>query len=1252
MNTEPEPAPASGLRRLGRRARSLTLWLAFAVLVLTAVVLTVVRVTLPQLERHPQYVAALASQALGHPVQFQRLTAGLEGNTPQITLHGASVQGDDGSRTQVQALRLRFDWSASLLARAPRLSSLEIDGLHLAVVRQADGRWRFGGIGTRTEVPGSEALDWLLAQRMVRLQRAVIDISDATESARALRLEQAAVTLRRHGDRHRVRVDVGVGGMASGSFRLLAEIRGLRPDVAASRGRAYVIARDVAGANVPFGALLFGGQLDGEVWLRWQGGRIERVAGRVDGRGQFQRGQTLLTLDALRVGGVWQRTPDGWLAGVQRLRAESGAQTWRVDDAYVRRDGERLALRAALVDLASARSWLALLAPADRDWAEVLVQADPTVRLRDWQLSGRPGDWRSLRLQAQVDELAWQSVDAVPGMDGLAGELRVGAGAASFSLTGAPTLALNAPTLYSVPMQVHASRGTVTAQWDDDGRAMQLDAFSGRYADMNLAARARVSLPAAGPPQLFVQASVPQAAAQELFTLFPDRTLSPKFIDWGRRAFLGGTLSDIELLVNGNPREFPFRDGQGQLLGEAGFSGVALDYQPGRNWPPVAGGRGHLSLRGPALSLAVAEAQLLDSRASDVLVRIPDVVTREKRLLLEGTATGPAQDVIRFVRQSPLAARFGRAVERLQFTGTAQTTVALDLVFTGPAKRVAVDGSTRLDGNRLVVAGTGIELLALQGAIGFTRGGLQAKGVQGRFLGGPVTVDLASVPGSGLRLEPRGQADAGAVVQFLRLPWPQLFAGTVPWQGGVDIAGRGDIDLDLALDLSGAVAGLPTPLDVLHRAPLKVQARRAVVDSSWDVTLAAPPLAARLDLMPAASGGTILRRGDLAIDAAIRLPPAGFNVHGRLDRLALEPWLGWLAKHVDAAAVGDWPSPRVDVYADRVDYLGQRFAGLRLQLMREDGWRVSVDAPDIAGTAHVTGRGDDQQVQLDLARLYLARQPVSGDGKGRGVDPATVPQLGGRIGSLRYGGEDFGALTFASRRQADGLTFEQVALTGGYGTITGRGSWRGTAAASTTRLEAKADFKDFGAFLGHLGVSKLVRGGRGKLETDIAWPGSPGAFDFPALEGRVSGDLRDGMLPDVEPGVGRLFGILSLDSVARRLTLDFRDVFGRGFAVDRMRGELRLQAGRAELRNLRVRGPAAHLTLNGSTSLVDRSLDVDVLAVPQVTSSLPLAGAIAAPGVGAAIFLGQKIFEGAIDKVTEQRYHVTGTWAEPKIDKP
>jgi uncharacterized protein (TIGR02099 family) len=667
----------------------------------------------------------------------------------------------------------------------------------------------------------------------------------------------------------------------------------------------------------------------------------------------------------------------------------------------------------------------------------------------------------------------------------------------------------------------------------------------------------------------------------------------------------------------------------------------------------VSAGRGQFGLRGPEFFLSLDEGRLLDSRASAVQVRIPDVVLPSKRLLLDGVVDGPAQDVIRFVQQSPLASRFGGRVERLAFDGTAQTRVKLDLVFTGPVKSTQVSGSTQLAGNALTIAGSGLTVQELRGAVEFGQRGLSAKAVQARLFGGPVVFDLASVPGQPLRIEPRGEAAAVELTRYLRLPWPELFAGAVPWQGGIDIAGDGNLDLDLNLELAKATGELPAPLDALRSQPLHVRAQCAcgAPTRAWDVTLSAQPLTARLDLAPVEGGGTALRRGDLAIGVETRLPPAGFNVHGRLAQLPLTPWLAWLGQHFGGAAGGAWPAPRVDVYADRLDYLGQSFEGVRLQVLRSEGWDIDVDAADVAGKVSVRGTGPAQTVALDLARLFLKRQDGAGSGDSTGVDPASVPALGGRIGALRYGGEDFGALEFSSQRLADGLDFDRLDLRGEYGAIGGRGRWTGTAQRAESRLDATADFKDFGAFLARFGVANLVRGGRGKVQAQVSWPGSPGAFGFAILSGQVSGQLRKGTLPDLEPGVGRLFGLLSLDSVMRRLSLDFRDVFGRGFAIDRMDGELQLAAGDAQLKNLRVRGPAAHLTLNGHTNLVDRSLDVQALVVPQVTSSLPLAGAIAAPGVGAVIYLGQKIFEGAIDKATEQHYRVTGTWAEPKIDK-
>lgn len=1243
------------MRRLIGRLPRLLAWTAFALLVLAAAGLSALRVLLPQLDQRPQQVAAVVSQALGQAVQFSRLSAGLRGNTPEISLRDASVLGRDGSVTRVSALSLRFDWLASLLAWEPRLAALQIEGLHLAVVRLPDGRWQVGGMQLREGGDGLSS--WLLAQPQVRLRAAVIDVTDLTQAGRTLRLEPADVTLQRRGARHWLDLRVGVGGAASGSFRLRAELGGLVGELGATDGRAYVTAREVVGTDVPLGPFVFGGALDGELWLRWKEGRITRLHGTVDGRGELQRadGQSRLVLEALHLSGVMQRTADGWMAGLDSLRAESGERLWRLDRALLQRSGDTLALTGGLIDLPRFGPVAALMASPQNALATRLASTDPTLRGRDLRLVADLAGTtpRPMRLAAQVDELAWQPDAALPGLAGAAGELRLTEAAASFALGGAPHLILDAPRAYAQPLRFDAAQGELTAQWSAAGVNAQLSGFSVRRGTIALAARGRLSLPAGGEPELFIQAGTPQAPAADFFALLPDRGLSPKFIDWGRKAIQAGTLGDVQALLRGNPRQFPFRDREGQFLASTGFADLTLDYQPGHGWPPVSAGRGRFFLSGPEFRLTLDDGRLLDSRASGVEVRIPDIGLKTKRLLLEGTASGPAQDLLRFVRESPLAERLGRRVERLAVDGAAQTKVDLDLVFTGPAKSTAVSGRTHLAGNTLTVAGTGLAVQALQGELAFDRAGLRAQAVQGRLFGGPVVFDLASAAGQPLRIEPRGEAAAAELTRYLRLPWPELFAGPVPWQGGIDIAGDGTLDLDLNLDLAKATGELPPPLDALRSQPLQVRAQCAcgAPTRAWDVTLSAQPLTARLDLAPVEGGGTALRRGDLAIGVETRLPPAGFNVHGRLAQLPLTPWLAWLGRHFGGAAGGAWPAPRVDVYADRLDYLGQSFAGVRLQVLRSEGWDIEVDAADVAGKVSVRGTGQAQTVGLDLARLFLKRQDGAGTGDDVGVDPASVPALGGRIGALRYGGQDFGALEFSSQRLADGLDFDHLDLRGDYGAISGRGRWTGSAERASSSVDATADFKDFGAFLARFGVTNLVRGGRGKVQAQVSWPGSPGAFGFASLSGEVSGQLRKGTLPDVEPGVGRLFGILSLDSVMRRLTLDFRDVFGRGFAIDRMDGELRLAAGDAQLNKLHVRGPAAHLTLNGRTNLVDRSLDVQALVVPQVTSSLPLAGAIAAPGVGAVIYLGQKIFEGAIDKATEQHYRVTGTWAEPKIDK-
>jgi uncharacterized protein YhdP len=53
-----------------------------------------------------------------------------------------------------------------------------------------------------------------------------------------------------------------------------------------------------------------------------------------------------------------------------------------------------------------------------------------------------------------------------------------------------------------------------------------------------------------------------------------------------------------------------------------------------------------------------------------------------------------------------------------------------------------------------------------------------------------------------------------------------------------------------------------------------------------------------------------------------------------------------------------------------------------------------------------------------------------------------------------------------------------------------------------------------------------------------------------------------------------------------------------------------------------------------------------------VTSTLPIAGAIAGgPAVGAAVFLADKLMGDSFNRLTQVKYHVTGSWDKPVYSK-
>src|SRR4029453_15661128 len=100
------------------------------------------------------------------------------------------------------------------------------------------------------------------------------------------------------------------------------------------------------------------------------------------------------------------------------------------------------------------------------------------------------------------------------------------------------------------------------------------------------------------------------------------------------------------------------------------------------------------------------------------------------------------------------------------------------------------------------------------------------------------------------------------------------------------------------------------------------------------------------------------------------------------------------------------------------------------------------------------------------------------------------------------------------------------------------------------------------------GYGGQLSGGNGKARLDASWNGSPSTFRIDALDGVLTLAARDGQLTDVEPGAGRVLGLLSIAQLPRRLTLDFRDFFSKGFAFDRIEGDVHVGGGNARSDNM------------------------------------------------------------------------------------
>jgi uncharacterized protein (TIGR02099 family) len=772
---------------------------------------------------------------------------------------------------------------------------------------------------------------------------------------------------------------------------------------------------------------------------------------------------------------------------------------------------------------------------------------------------------------------------------------------------------------------------------------------------------------------------------------------------WLAQAVVAGHLDSGDILFRGKPEDFPFDDNEGRFLVELRLRDGILDYQPPKlpregdsagagavvgaagetmdpGWPRLEEIDATLRFEDRALEIEVARGRLLETELLSGRVTMPNL-WQPRYLSLRAHGVGPATDGMRVLAETPLARQLGGIPRAFQVTGEAGIELALEIPL---QKRLPFQyaGSVTLDGTpTATLLPAGLELTAIDGTLRFDREGVRADGIRTRL------DDLALGIGVATRDPGTEQArteigiDARTSVSQLRqrLPSPlwQLAQGAVDWRLDLTLKNTDAVKpnppmaLALRSELTGLSVAAPEPLGKRagESRPFTLTTR---LDGVWPMTLSAGygAIGARLELAQNSDKEISLQRAtiDLGVTPE-RLPDArGIQLGGNLERLDLGPWLDWVGSNAELLQPRTGGDAGLPVLPSRLRVEALRLGALRLRDVdasitptNSGGWSVRFTAADGGGAVELPAPASNGAIavrldRLDLEPLLDAEQTEPETGAtakppGRGSDPRRIGRIALDIGELRHGENTLGRLRLSTQPTALGVRLAELSLEGPLVTARGEGGWTlDTTDYATSAIELRLQSTDLGQLLRDMGNYSSISGAPSTAELQLSWPGGPGELSLSGMRGSVDATLGAGRLTAVEPGVGRMLGILNLGALQRRLSLDFSDVFEEGFGFDQITGQLAFGNGQARIGQLEILSSTADIRITGTTDLLDQTFEQSVRVTPKIGTGVALAGAVAGgPLVGAAVFLADKLTGGAVEQLGSYEYQVTGPWKKPVI---
>ena len=854
------------------------------------------------------------------------------------------------------------------------------------------------------------------------------------------------------------------------------------------------------------------------------------------------------------------------------------------------------------------------------------------------------------------------------------GTLELGSGGGALTVESGE-LEWTRPDVFDQPVSISAFSGS--ADWRRDAGSTHVILNHVAFENPHLAGSLEGSLdwPEAGSgPVLAVSAWIGRADLRHLPLYLPNAVLDADLRDWIVQAVHGGHLEGGELRVDGALGDWPFDRGEGSVVVQAKVTGVELRYAP--HWPSVEALSADMRIEGRRAEFTLREGRVQGADLTRASIEIPHMGSDATSVEIEGELSGTTEQAADFLRNSPLAPRFGRVLDTLEAGGPAD--LALRISIPLPAGPKQVSGRLEVRDNRTKLPGLVEGLEGVTGGFSFEGAALYAEGVQAHYLGGPVTLNVAPHESEGqVRIEAEGTTTREHLARHLRNAgllelseagqpvWLSRLDGETGWRSVLDLeTGAGEHEtlasLRVSSDLRGARLDLPPPLAKAPPDSVGVEIELEFDREGARVLHAryGELLSSIFELRDGGAEGGRLERGAIRLggDTAELPDEEGLVLSGSLPRLSLGEWLRVLRRGrksrntFDSGASVRPVAPtlrRVNLQVDELEVFGVPLETTRVDARVDESstWTASLVGANILGEVRIPAGPEPVLIHMD--RLIVPG-PTEADDAGEPSpasfrDPAALPAFRFTCTECKLGDRARGTVDIVAHPDPQGIRIQSFYMRGeGYETR-GTGTWLVSGGMPESTVDAEVHSDDLGRLLdafGQVGGESIT--GATDILLGASWPGSPFDFDLRRLDGVLHFRASDGRLTQVRRGAtGRLFGLLMLPSLPRRLALDFRDLFQEGLAYDLMEGSFAIESGDAYTNNFVIESPTATIELAGRTGLVDEDYDQVLTLTPKLSESIALLP----------IWLGERILNTRVfDRVFAHHFSIRGPWSAPRVE--